>query len=198
MEYLVINESKLKIIMTGEDAKRYGLNTLGADYDSPEARRRFWRVLDDAALAVGFSSKGDKVLIQYYPSRDGGCEIFVTKLGALSTSASRAVAGAENVTTISLLPDIFRFESMGDLLIALRLLSAKRDPTAEVWQGDGGAHLLLIEEKEIDERARAVLSEYSVHLSRDILPFIREHLICISRGAGIYKRLCDEFSKENN
>ena len=64
--------------------------------------------------------------------------------------------------------------------------------------GEGGACLLLIEEKEIDERSRVTLSEFSTPLSRDILPFIREHLICISRGAGIYKRLCDEFSKENN
>ncbi|MBR5241745.1 MAG: adaptor protein MecA [Clostridia bacterium] len=188
MEYLVINDSKLKIIMTLEDAKRYGLNTLGADYDSPEARRRFWRVLDDAAVAVGFSSKGDKVLIQYYPSRDGGCEIFVTKLGSLSTSASRAVVGVENVTTISLLPDIFRFESMDDLLIALRLISAKRDPHGEVWQGDGGAYLLLIEEKEIDERSRAILSEFSRSLSRDILPFIREHLTCTASGGALYKQ----------
>ena len=189
MEYLVINDSKLKIIMTLEDAKRYGLNTLGADYDSPEARRRFWRVLDDAAVAVGFSSKGDKVLIQYYPSRDGGCEIFVTKLGSLSTSASRAVVGAENVTTISLLPDIFRFESMDDLLIALRLLSARRDPHGEVWQGEGESCLLLIEEKEIDERSRAILSEFSRSLSRDILPFIREHLTCTASGGALYKQI---------
>ena len=192
MEYLVINESKLKIIMSAEDAKRDGLNTLGADYDSPEARRRFWRVLDDAATAVGFSSKGDKVLIQYYPSRDGGCEIFVTKLGALHPSASRAVTASENVTTISLLPDIFRFDNMGDLLFALRLLSLKRDPTAEVWQGEGGDCLLLIEEKEIDERSRVTLSEFSTPLSRDILPFIREHLTCVLRGGSIYKRLLEK------
>lgn len=196
MEYLVINESKLKIIMTPEDAKRYGLNTLGADYDSPEARRRFWRVLDDAAAAVGFSSKGDKVLIQYYPSRDGGCEIFVTKLGALNPSLSRAVADADNVTTLSLLPDIFRFESMGDLLLALRLLSGRRDPVAEVWQGDGESCLLLIEEKEIDERSRAILSEFSRHLSRDILPFIREHLVCVARGGSLYKQLSEKNDKE--
>lgn len=189
MEYLVINDSKLKIIMTLEDARRYGLNTLGADYDSPEARRRFWRVLDDAAVAVGFSSKGDKVLIQYYPSRDGGCEIFVTKLGALNSSASRAVASADNVTTISLLPDIFRFESTGDLLLALKLLSARRDPHGEVWQGEGESCLLLIEEREIDECARAILSEFSRSLSRDILPFIREHLTCTASGGGLYKQI---------
>ena len=198
MEYLVINESKLKIIMTGEDARRYGLNTLGADYDSPEARRRFWRVLDDASAAVGFSSKGDKVLIQYYPSREGGCEIFVTKLGALSSSASRAVSHAENVTTLSLLPDIFKLESFGDLLLALRLISEKRDPAAEVWQGEGGAYLLLIEEKEIDERSRAILSEFSIPVSRDILPFIREHLTCVAHGGGIYKRLCEKKREESN
>ena len=192
MEYLVINESKLKIIMTGEDAKRYGLNTLGADYDSPEARRRFWRVLDDASTAVGFSSKGDKVLIQYYPSRDGGCEIFVTKLGSLHPAASLAVSRSENVTTLSLLPDIFRFESMSDLLIALRHLSARRDPHGEVWQGEGESCLLLIEEREIDERARAILSEFSRSLSRDILPFIREHLTCTASGGALYKQLSEK------
>ena len=191
MEYLVINDSKLKIIMTSEDTRRYGLNTLGADYDSPEARRRFWRVLDDAAGAVGFSSKGDKVLIQYYPSRDGGCEIFVTKLGALHPSASRAVARSENVTTISLLPDIFRFDSAEELLHALRLISSRGDISAEIRRADKGTYLLLVEEKELDEGARAILSEFASSVARDLLSYAREHFACVIKGNSLYKRLSE-------
>ena len=101
MEFLVINESKLKIIMTPADTERYDFSAANADYDSPDTRRIFWRIIDEATETVGFDPKGDKILIQFYPSRDGGCEIFVTKLGALSASAARLVSRSENVTMLS-------------------------------------------------------------------------------------------------
>ena len=188
MEYLVINESKLKIIMTSEDARSYGLSTLGADYDSPEARRCFWRVLDDAASAVGFSARGDKVLIQFYPSRDGGCEIFVTKLGALRYSDSRAISHSENVTTLSLLPDVFRFDSQDALARALSLMGKDHLGTAEVRWGKGDARFLLVELRDVDRRCRLILSEFAVPVPRELISFVREHLTHVATGENIYDK----------
>ena len=43
----------------------------------------FWDVLSRAKLRTGFDTDGQKVLVQLYPSKDGGCEIFVTKIGSI-------------------------------------------------------------------------------------------------------------------
>ena len=81
MEFLLIGESKIKIVLSSAEAKKQGLDTTSADVSGPLARRVLWRILDMAKTEVGFDPKGDKVLIQLYPLANGGCELFVTKLG---------------------------------------------------------------------------------------------------------------------
>ena len=76
MEFLVVSKSKLKIMMSRDDMKKYGIDGEDIDYDNPKIRRSFWKILDEAKERCGFEASGDKVLIQYYPSKDGG-EIFV-------------------------------------------------------------------------------------------------------------------------
>ena len=89
MEFLLIGESKIKIVLNRKEAERYHLDTSTPDVSGPGARRIFWSILEEAKREVGFDPAGDKVLIQLYPLKGGGCEIFVTKLGILSESSAR-------------------------------------------------------------------------------------------------------------
>lgn len=86
MEMILISENKLKITLSPLDMKDFDLDCDTADYSKTETRRAFWSILDEAKHLTGFDAASDKIYIQMYPSREGGCEMYVTKLVAALTT----------------------------------------------------------------------------------------------------------------
>ncbi len=81
MEFILISSTKLKIMLSKGDLEEFDLRTDTLDYANTETKRMFWDIIGRAKRAVGFSCDGMRVLVQLYTSHDGGCEMFVTKLG---------------------------------------------------------------------------------------------------------------------
>ena len=81
MEMIMINENKLKVMLTGADLEEFDLEAEDLDYSNTETKRMFWDILGRAKHTVGFDTDGVRVLVQLYPSREGGCEMFITKMG---------------------------------------------------------------------------------------------------------------------
>ncbi len=144
MELIRIGDSKLKISLTSDDMSAYALDSDTMDYDNKETRRAFWDILDRAKHVTGFDAAGDRVFVQLYPGKKGGCEMYVTKLSLVcadrrerehpdpalpATRAGRAHApspaprpllrGGEEHDRLG----AWRFERMGDLLAVCRRLS---------------------------------------------------------------------------
>ena len=84
MELIMISDSKLKIMLTSEDMKEYSLDCNTLSYENTETRRAFWSILDEAKHRTGFDAASERVFVQVYPSKKGGCEMYVTKLGIFS------------------------------------------------------------------------------------------------------------------
>lgn len=82
MELIVISESKLKIMLSAPDMAYYELESTRVDCADAHTRAAFRHIFADARSAIGFDTAGERLLVQLYASREGGCEIFVTKLGA--------------------------------------------------------------------------------------------------------------------
>lgn len=80
MDIIYISDSKLKVTLTPDDMEAYALTCDMIDYDNTETRRVFWDILDEAKHQTGFDAASDKVYIQVYPSKNGGCELYITKL----------------------------------------------------------------------------------------------------------------------
>ncbi len=81
MELIIISASKLKIMLTPPDMQYYELPAEPISCIDDQTRRAFRHIFDDAKSQVGFETEGEKLFVQLYASRDGGCEIFVSKLG---------------------------------------------------------------------------------------------------------------------
>ncbi len=81
MELIVIDQNKLKIMLTAPDMNHYDLRAERMNGADAETRRAFRHIFDDAREQIGFETEGERILVQLYTSRSGGCEIFVTKLG---------------------------------------------------------------------------------------------------------------------
>lgn len=81
MELIVINHAKIKIMLTKPDMARYQLTTSTMDSANEHTRCAVRHILADADKQVGFDTDGQRLFVQLFASKDGGCEIFVTKLG---------------------------------------------------------------------------------------------------------------------
>ena len=81
MEFILINDMKLKIMLSRSDLEEFDVRANELDYSNTETKRMFWDIIERAKKNVGFCCDGMRVLVQLYASRDGGCEMFVSKLG---------------------------------------------------------------------------------------------------------------------
>lgn len=189
MEFLLVGESKIKIVLNEEETASYGLDAMTPDISGPGARRSFWRILDMAKSEVGFDPSGDKVLIQLYPIKSGGCEIFVTKLGILPESSARLVSKSNKVAMLSKKKSLYAFEDLEELIRAaraVRAVSGEILPESDVFVADDKYYLSIEEYGKGGEPVEfPCILEFGVGLAADIFTFICEHAVRLTDGDGI-------------
>ena len=187
MEFLVVSKTKLKAILDKEDMIKYKLDATATDSDSIATRRAFREILAVAGDEVGFDTEKDKVLIQLYPSRDGGGELFVTKLGSLTKSDMRAISDSNNVTMFSNISRLYKFENLDSLILGAKSMHC-RDIISEVYYIDG-AYFLYAEEKCESGRLSEIskLCEFAQRLPEKLIPYIKEQGKMIFSGEAIAK-----------
>lgn len=83
MEIIMISENKLKLMLTRQELEEFDLEAEELDYSKTETKRMFWDILNRLKHNVGFQTDGCRVLVQLFPSKDGGCEMFITKIADL-------------------------------------------------------------------------------------------------------------------
>ena len=205
MELILINSSKLKIMLTGDEMKKYELDTDKIDYDTTATRKAFWSILDDARSETGFNAASDKVFIQLYPSKKGGCEMYVTKLGE---PCMPAVANKSSHTSprgnVQIIPaerhgggnerfGAYAFETMEALLcVCRRLLSLNWSGESRAYRDHRGRFFLFL--SEVYHGAYAPLdqlsfiSEYGTPENAERLKlYISEYATCICQHDAIYR-----------
>lgn len=180
MEILKISDSKIKIMLTPGDVKSFGFNIKNVDYNDIETRSAVWRLLDEAKKKCGFDAGQEKLLIQFYPSQDGGAELFVTKLSGLAKQSERRLSRSEGVTMLQTTKQIYNFASLGDLIRAAKTVKdMDYIKESELYYSDDEGYYLLVlgrgGSRLGDVSELAVLSEYSKRLPNALLPFVTEH-----------------------
>ncbi len=190
MEFLLIGQSKIKIVLSESELKKYKLDKECGDLESPATRRAFWRVLEAAREEVGFDPAGDKVLIQFYPTKSGGSEIFITKLGLLKEGSAELVSRSDRVSMLSKRESVYVFEGIEELTSAARAIKQKSgdcSPVSDVYLAPSGRYFLTIEEygKGGERVEFPCLSEFGSLVSGDFHAYLAEHCIPLSRGDGI-------------
>lgn len=191
MEFLLISESKLKIVIDDEEMEKYKLDSINPDTGGGALRRAFWQVLDMAKKEVGFDPKGDKVLIQFYPVKSGGCEVFVTKLGILPETSARLVSRSDKVAMLSKKRSYYSFATLDDLIRASKAIkcSAKDiSPQSDVYSLNEIYYLV------IDEYGRGgelmefpCILEFSKPVCPDFAIYVLEHSKRLTNGDAIDK-----------
>ena len=173
MEFLVVSKTKLKAILDKADMKSYKLDTLGEHSDLSH-RHTFRDILKEAEIKTGFSTGKDKVLIQLYPSKEGGGELFITRLIARDKGELTALSGAQNVTLLSYVKRLYKFDSLSDMIRASKAMPDK-NIDSEAYYIDGSFYLSSEErcrDGYISDTAR--LSEFGDRLPEKLIPYVEE------------------------
>ena len=89
MELILISSRKLKITLSAEDMEKYALST-DIDYADSKTRRAFKNILAEAREQTGFDTESEKIFIQLYPSKKGGCEVYITMLECEDSDSAEA------------------------------------------------------------------------------------------------------------
>ena len=177
MEFLIINENKLKITLTPEEMTEYNIDASDSDCENPKTRRAFWRILDVARERCGFKMSGDKLLIQFYPAAAGG-EIFVTKLGKIASGAERTISKSGNVAMLSSRHAIYRFSDFSSLLTVARALSDEaKERQSKLYFSEDGNYYLFMEERNTSGffSELTILGEFASEVPGNLEPYIKEH-----------------------
>ena len=186
---MVIGDSKLKIVMSYTDMAKYKIDAVNSDCTDPLCRRAVWSIMDVAREKVGFDPAGDKILVQFYPIKDAGCEVFVTKLGILSGSSAKIVSRSDKVALLSREKTLYKFDSIDDLILAAKAVMkcSKSPPRADVYKGYPESYYLFIEEygKGGETSEFPSLSEFGKSLPTDLFVYVLEHGELIVSDDGI-------------
>jgi negative regulator of genetic competence, sporulation and motility len=164
MEMIMVSDRKLKVMLSGADLRDFGLNTEELDYTNTETKRMLWELLHRAKKSVGFNTEGHRVLVQLFPCRHGGCEIFITKSEESAIRDDCEPQLHYKPSHYDLHTDgrdeAFRFESLEHLLaVCHRLLEIGFVGKSEAYSGDDHLYYLLL--KGINRSEYLLLDEFS-------------------------------------
>lgn len=79
METILITKDKIKIMLSDEEMSLYNIDC-ELSKSRVNADAVIWKILDDVSAVSGFDTTTGSFYVQMYPSKSGGCELFVTRL----------------------------------------------------------------------------------------------------------------------
>lgn len=194
MEHILISPGKLKLMLTKDDLEHYKLDHTVDESCAVEgtdaSRMAFRLLLDDAGRITGFDAGRDKLFIQLYPSKDGGAEVYITKLGRNGRDSGFRDENGTSPNERVKINRIGVFDSMNNLLECCRHIRCaydirKQSDVISSAYSDGKRYFLVISEslsyrEYLDSigrfRIEAAFGEYGRNTSDPaVISYIKEH-----------------------
>lgn len=154
MELIRISEEKLKIMLTASDMTAYDLDPDSLGDGTARTGRAFRLLLAEVRRQIPFETDGKHLTVQYFPSRGGGCEMFISRVpsssGERGKKADARQAGALPVragrqTAAFRRDGAYRFPDLGCLLRAChRLRAVGYSGESAAYRDDAGYYYILL------------------------------------------------------
>ena len=159
MELIRISDRKLKIMLTPTDMSHFELNADSFGEDSAQMHRAFRLLFHEIRQQIDFDADDHRISVQYFPSREGGCEMFICNLQGEEREGTQNTLTAPplKITDGAKLHPVkkqsghfrrdcaYRFESLSNLLLACRRLSSLPCITeSEAYRDEKDRYFLLL------------------------------------------------------
>ena len=169
MEILHITDKKLKLTLSAEEAVRYKLDAKRLE-DLGDVRQLLSSLLVGEENAAEFLS--GRVLVQAYPIKSGGCELFVTRLPAVRREKVETKTPPTRKSTLTPPSSLWRFSCREDLVEALSILpSHQKEPIFRI----GGDTFVLVSRELGGASGWDPLLEFASPLPSSALDLLSEH-----------------------
>lgn len=179
MELIVISDTKLKVIMTSEEMRRY----MSEEDDEEEpSRAMIERLLREVERRSGVELSHRRVLLQLWRDRSGGGELYITILHSEDTQ------GREEGRAMQKSRSIYAFEGLDRLTAACRVLSdGGYRGTSDAYHGEDGTWYLSVTGEEDGEEPCIldILAEFGSRRSGALLWLLAEHGCAVARGDAV-------------
>lgn len=185
MEVIKIGFDSLKISLTADESREYGLDVDDAYLGEKRATEIFSAIFAKAREKTDFDFSFGRVLVEIYQSRDGGCEIFVSRAEVSDIYKDRA--STINLPKSRSITLVYRFETINDLLrVSRRMENAGYCGKSAVYHDSKKEQYYLsldgIFQKELKY---AFITEYGKQMRASSLAYIKEHCECICKKDGV-------------
>ncbi len=191
----MINSEKIKIMLTREDIKKYDIRMYSLGHTGSAIKEAFSEVLSDIKNKTGFDTLSKKTVLQVYPSRDGGCEVYLTRLnsdGGDKLHSDRPTDfNKQTDTPITirrwLETVIFAFGRITDVIDACRTLDLGQYSKTSSLHVCSGVYYLFLE-AEIRSKSDDLikLSDFAKRVDNRLAQaYITEHGECIIKSGAI-------------
>ncbi len=174
LELIRISSDKIKISLTKAELDAYELSVDSMDYGRDETKEVFRELFIEAREQTGFEADGEKVFVQIFRAKNGGCEIFVSKIG----SHSRQMPEVKSETK-----EIFAFESQEELINACRALDRCGFRGASNAYVEGESYYLLLYSP--SELEAACVGEHGARILLPSMAYINEHFDIIRENDAV-------------
>ena len=150
MELIRISDRKVKIMLTPTDMSHFALNAENLEGNTEERHRAFRLLLDEVRRQTDFDADEHCLSVQYFPSREGGCEMFISNLqkddGAPASLQAPPKAALQPIRKGGFRRDCaYRFETLSDLLSACRrLISVGYDSESSAYRDEQSTYFLFL------------------------------------------------------
>ncbi len=165
LNFLNINDTKLKVILSAEECVNYGIDTTKSEFSRTEIKQVVRDILTLSGDECGFSVTNEKILVQLYPMPSGECEIFVTKLTGLTSRDRGMLNSVDGLTTMEKRRGIYRFDSRENLIRAANAIY-REGVECELYSDESGRYYISIDEEITDGISQVVaLIEFAQRIS---------------------------------
>ena len=179
MEMIMISPCQLKVMMDANDMIKYDLCSEGDDATQLRRRDALRRILRKAKDQTGFDSEGSRVTVRMFPSRDGGCEMFVTLTGSGVPEQARGSGSGRTLAREGM--TVYSFDSFGALLSACRRIrdAGYAGESCAYRSADGSGYYLALE-----GQSPLACEMGGAKMKRRSVAYINEHCSFICSSAG--------------
>lgn len=212
MELIMISSTKLKIMLSADDMSKYSLGT-NIDYADLKTRQAFKSILSEARERTGFDAESEKIYIQLYPSKKGGCEVYITKIDddseceyeapTAKTAETKALCKSLERST-GIIPAQKRYFSKERkraysflnsehlVCVCRRLLFVGWKGQSSAFRDENGRFYIILNDKSTAELANtdklSFIFEYgSAENHSALIKYLGEHGSCICKSGAVEK-----------
>ncbi len=192
MELIMIDEDRMKIMISGEELLSYNIDAATLDPSDEQTKRVLYDIVDRARRSAGLDGARAGMFVQVFTSADGGCEMYVTGYSHLYDEDGGADDMEEKKSTyVRKRRPVYRFSGVGDMLLACRALAGRGySETSDAYITERGDVYLVLSEGEVD---LSVALEYgdSVFFG-GVMMYLCEHTTQIRERDAVstFARLC--------